>query len=172
MSKTTDTLDAGPLAGVPNVAAYRIKEEAIDHSTCLGRVMGPEGGDKRWYPAIYRESQCGKKVIAGSTLCTTCARREAKWADADIQVALKHHWCGRVTEPVSDYQHTAGTSWAAGLLEGHERPVWIGEAAASLHWRTRSIMAAAIRAVIVEHEKKVAALQAKLSKVALALADD
>jgi len=165
MSKTTDTsLPAcGGAGGPPPDHAYRLMPSAINRAACLGRVMGPDGGDKRWYPAVYREFQCGEPVLEHYDLCATCARREAKWADADIQVALAKGWCGRVTEPVSDYQHTMGTKWAAGLLGGRfKKPVWRGEAAPVLDVEEVEPAAAAAAAPAADpRDIRIAALEAE-----------
>lgn len=112
--------------------------------------MGPKGGDKRWYPAVYHEQQCGKKVSGDNDLCTTCQRRKDRFA-ADYEPSkiptkvLNTRWCGLVTEEVSDYQHTAGTKWANGLLDGQENPVWIGEIAATLDGNACRKLAAVTR---------------------------
>jgi hypothetical protein len=119
--------------------------------------MGPKGGngDTCWYPAVYHERQCGKKVSGDNDLCTKCQDRRVRFAaycePSEIpDDVLKKGWCGLVTETVSKYQHTAGTDWANGLLDdGHETPVWIGEEAATLYWRARQKLAEAIRAGIV-----------------------
>jgi hypothetical protein len=150
----------GGAGGPPPDRAYRLDPSVINRATCLGRVMGPDGGDTRWKPVMYVEYQCGEKVFDHYDLCADCQRREATWRDTDIQVALKNGWCGRVTEPVSDYQHTTQTKWAAGLLGGRfKKPVWLGEGAPVLEVEEVEEPAAATPATHVL-ETRLAALEA------------
>ena len=95
---------------VPEPSDYRVCAADIDHSTCLGRVL-KGGEDKRWKPIIYRESQCGGKLVEGSDICTKCACREQK-AIAEPEKAAKIGWLGRITEEPYDWSHMLGTAWA------------------------------------------------------------
>ena len=90
----------------PSAAAYRLKPEDIDMSTCLGRKLA--GEDKRWKPFIFRESQCGAAVEEGCDLCKTCQRRLEKFAEEP----KAGPWTGRVTEEPLGWVHMLGTEWA------------------------------------------------------------
>jgi len=90
--------------GAPDASEYRITD--IDESVCVGREFA--GEDKRWKPIIFREAQCGGKVVEGSDLCTKCARRQEKYA-AEPKAGP---WKGRVTEEPLDWIHMLGTAWA------------------------------------------------------------
>jgi len=103
--------------GAPDAAAYRLDPSAINESTCLGRAFSDQ--DKRWKPAVLRESQCGKAVVEGSDLCATCTARLAKYA-ADPKPGP---WTGRITEEPLEWVHMLGTKWAA-----DKAPKWLGVA--------------------------------------------
>jgi hypothetical protein len=90
----------------PSAASYRIPADEIDTATCVGRVV-KGGEDKRWTPAIYRESQCGKDVEDGG-LCKACAEKAEKYAADPKYRAFQ----GRVTEEPFDWSHMLGTAWA------------------------------------------------------------
>ena len=94
-------------ADAPEASEYRVAEAEIDHSVCLGRVL-KGGEDKRWAPIIFREKQCGGKLVEGSDLCTVCTKRESKYADE----SKPGPWTGRVTEEPLDWVHMLGTVWA------------------------------------------------------------
>ena len=94
-------------ADAPEASEYRVAEADIDHSVCLGRVL-KGGEDKRWAPIIFREKQCGGKLVEGSDLCTVCSKRESKYADE----SKPGPWTGRVTEDPLDWVHMLGTAWA------------------------------------------------------------
>lgn len=100
----------------PSADAYRLKEEDIDMSTCLGRKL-KGGEDKRWKPVIYRESQCGSAVEDGCDLCKTCQRRLEKF----VETPKPGDWTGRVTEEPLGWVHMLGTEWA-----DEKKPKWIG----------------------------------------------
>lgn len=103
----------------PSADAYRLKEEDIDMSTCLGRKL-KGGEDKRWKPVIYRESQCGSAVEDGCDLCKTCQRRLEKF----VETPKPGDWTGRVTEEPLGWVHMLGTEWA-----DEKKPKWIGGSA-------------------------------------------
>lgn len=90
----------------PSAAAYRLKPEDIDMSSCLGRKLA--GEDKRWKPFIFREAQCGAAVEDGCDLCKTCQRRLEKFAEEP----KAGPWTGRVTEEPLGWVHMLGTEWA------------------------------------------------------------
>jgi hypothetical protein len=94
-----------PVVAVPAASAYRVCAADIDYATCIGRSL-KGGEDKRWKPIIYRESQCGKKVVEGSDLCTICTKREDKY---DGKAGA---WTGRITEEPPGWLHMLGTAWA------------------------------------------------------------
>jgi hypothetical protein len=94
--------------GAPSAAAYRLKEEDIDHSVCVGRIL-KGGEDKRWKPAVYREFQCGKATEDDCDLCKVCQNRLEKYAD---EPNPKNGWNGRVTEDPHAGVHMLGTEWA------------------------------------------------------------
>ena len=95
------------VAGAPDASEYRVDPDMFDASTCIARIT-KGGEDKRWKPIIFRESQCGGKLVEGSDLCAKCCKREEKYA-ADPKPG---DWCGRLTEEPLDWQHMLGTSWA------------------------------------------------------------
>lgn len=96
-------------AGAPDASEYRIDPSSIDETVCVARSL-KDGEDKRFKPAIYRESQCGKKQAEGSDLCAICEKREALCAE---NPAKPGHWNGRITEEPGDWVHMLGTAWAA-----------------------------------------------------------
>jgi len=89
--------------GAPDASEYRIDQDSIDTSTCVGRQVMDM--DKRWSTAIIRERQCGKE-IAEDGLCKGCAARAEKYDDKPGS------WLGRVTEEPFDWCHMLGTEWA------------------------------------------------------------
>jgi len=97
--------EAAAEPAVPAASDYRVCAADIDHATCVGRSL-KDGADKRWKPIIYRESQCGKKVVEGSDLCTICTKREDKYD------AKPGPWTGRITEEPPGWLHMLGTAWA------------------------------------------------------------
>lgn len=130
MSKKTETSlpacgGAGapptPENGAPSAEAYRIKEEDIDHATCVGRIL-KGGKDMRWKPAVYREFQCGKPVVEECDLCKTCQARLERFAEDPKSCG---HWNGRITEEPHGGVHMLGTEWAEA-----RKPKWLGVAVA------------------------------------------
>jgi hypothetical protein len=115
-------LPEGDGASGPDASEYRVDAAAIDESVCIGRIT-KGGEDKRWKPIIYRESQCGGKLVEGSDLCSKCAKREEKY-NADPKPC---DWTGRVTEDPLDWVHMLGTTWAE-----EKKPKFLGSAAASV----------------------------------------
>ena len=93
--------------GAPQASEYRVDSDMFDSSTCIARIT-KGGEDKRWKPIIFRESQCGGKLVEGSDLCAKCCKREEKYA-ADPKPG---DWCGRLSEEPLDWQHMLGTAWA------------------------------------------------------------
>jgi chemotaxis protein histidine kinase CheA len=89
--------------GAPDASEYRIDQDSIDTSTCVGRQVMDM--DKRWSTAIIRERQCGKE-IAEDGLCKVCAGRAEKYEEKPGS------WLGRVTEEPFDWCHMLGTAWA------------------------------------------------------------
>ena len=87
----------------PEASAYRIA--AVDLTTCVGRG---KDDDKRWSPIVFRERQCGKKVVDGCDLCTTCAKR----AEKNVDMTVPGGWLGRVTDEPPSWMHMLGTAWA------------------------------------------------------------
>jgi len=146
--------------GAPDVAAYRMAPESIDESTCVGRKL--DGGeDKRWKPAVYRESQCGKALKDGCDLCTTCAGREEKFAETSKAGA----WNGRVTEEPPAWCHMLGTTW------GDEKsPKWLGAASASGAASAASASDSGSVSDASEQMSAVAAATTKVDKSAAAAA--
>jgi hypothetical protein len=103
--------------GAPSAEDYRLKEEEINADTCQARRLNG-GEDKRWKPAVYRESQCGGKTVEGSNLCEICTRRLQRYVAAP---SPKADWTGLVTEEPLDWVHMLGTDWATG-----KPPKWLG----------------------------------------------
>jgi len=101
--------------GAPTAEDYRLKEEDIDMTACVGRRIAAT--DKRWKPAVFSETQCGGKVMKDSDLCEACSRRLEKYVEAPKPGA----WTGRVTEEPEPWVHMLGTAWAE-----HKQPRWIG----------------------------------------------
>ena len=109
----------------PTADAYRVPAEDTDESVCVGRRVAEM--DKRWKPAVFRESQCGKPVVEGCDLCTVCTRRQEKFADEeDATKAAKIGWLNRLTEDPPEWCHMLGTDWAE-----EKKPKWLGSAPAS-----------------------------------------
>jgi len=63
---------------------------------------------------VYTAAQCKKAPVAGSDLCETCRRHEAKGSSAK-------DWNGRITGPVPDDSHTTGSLWFT-----NTKPRWRG----------------------------------------------
>jgi len=108
--------EADGLGGVPEASDYRIDPSSIDDTVCIARIT-KGGEDKRWKPFVYRESQCGGKLMEGSDLCAKCAKREEKY-NADPKPC---DWTGRVgtngeAEEPLDWVHMLGTAWAEGCV--------------------------------------------------------
>ncbi len=91
----------------PSAAAYRVRTEDIDVSTCLARKLAG-GEDKRWKPYIFRESQCSSAIEEGCDLCKTCQRRQEKF----VEEPKAGPWTGRITEEPLAWVHMLGTEWA------------------------------------------------------------
>jgi len=94
--------------GEPDASEYRIADADIDHSTCIARAISDSCKDTRWNKAVYREQQCGKKVVDGD-LCKRCAANEEKYAEEAKSGAP---WKGRIGEDPLDWLHMLGTAWA------------------------------------------------------------
>jgi hypothetical protein len=107
--------------GAPEASEYRIPEADIDQSVCVARLFNETDAskDKRWKPAVYRELQCGGKLMDGSDLCTKCSKRQEKYAEEP----KAGPWTGRITEEPFDWCHMLGTSWAT-----DKNPKFIGAA--------------------------------------------
>jgi hypothetical protein len=105
--------------GTPQASEYRVDSDMFDSSTCIARIT-KGGEDKRWKPIIFRESQCGGKLVEGSDLCAKCCKREEKYA-ADPKPG---DWCGRLSEEPLDWQHMLGTAWAE-----EKKPRFLGASA-------------------------------------------
>ena len=145
----------------PSAGAYRLAEDAIDMSTCLGRKFS-SGADKRWKPAIYRESQCGAAVEDDCDLCKTCQRRMEKFAEEeDVAKAQKIGWLGRVTEEPPGWVHMLGTEWAE-----VKKPKWLGGAGSDLD--DSAEMSSVASSVAAKKAKKVVAAAAKKAEKAAA----
>ena len=136
---------------IPTEADYRLRPADIRLDVCVGRTLkGNE--DKRWYPAIYRETQCGGKIEEDG-LCTRCLKKAAKGAAAaaaDAAVTPKYDgWSGRVTEEPFRWQHMLGTAWAVHAAQTGKLK-WLGSDSAS-----------AIKAAEKEAAKAAAKAEAK-----------
>jgi len=105
--KATVSLPSGE-DGEPDASEYRIADADIDHSTCVARTISDSCKDTRWNKAVYREQQCGKKVVEGD-LCKRCAANEEKYAEEAKSGAP---WKGRIGEDPLDWLHMLGTAWA------------------------------------------------------------
>jgi chemotaxis protein histidine kinase CheA len=108
--------------GAPEASEYRLPEEEIQEGVCVGRIMNETEAskDRRWSPAVYREIQCGGELDDGEELCTTCSRRQAKFAET----SKPGPWNGIVTEDPPEWCHMLGTVWAE-----ERKPRWRGEGA-------------------------------------------
>lgn len=133
--------------GAPSAAAYRIKEEDIDHAVCVGRVL-KGGEDKRWKPVVYREFQCGKAMEEDCDLCKTCQGRLEKFADDPKSGG---DWNGRVTEDPHAGVHMLDTEWAEA-----RKPKWLGEGASASDSGSEASSAAASSAASKTAEKEAA----------------
>ena len=98
---------------IPGIREYRFPVWDIDMSTCSGRAFKEDSKDTRWKPHIFRESQCGRQLVAGSDLCLFCTTRKEKADEADTDVAkAKLQWNGLITEEPPTWTHMLGTAWA------------------------------------------------------------
>ncbi len=157
----------------PTAGAYRLSAAEIDESVCLGRRFNETGAskDKRWKPAVYRETQCGKSVVEGSDLCAVCARRQEKFAaEEDAEKAPKIGWLDRVTEEPPEWCHMLGTAWA-----DEKKPKWLGadatgSEAGSVSGGDEEAPAAAAAAAAAPAPKKAAAAKPSADEKAAALA--
>jgi len=93
--------------GAPGAEEYRLSASDVDSSVCVGRNL-KGGDDKRWKPIVFRESQCGSPLVAGSDLCAKCSKRAEKYA----ATPKPGDWSGRVTEEPLGWVHMLGTEWA------------------------------------------------------------
>lgn len=123
----TATATGEVAADIPTADSYRLDPTKIVADRCQARRLGPDGGDKRWYPAVYHEAQCEKKPVSGGTLCATCQRRKEA-CEAAIQAGAKirsnstaGHWNGLITEAVPAWSHMLVSAWADEV-----KPVWHG----------------------------------------------
>ena len=96
--------------GAPEASEYRLPEGEIHEGVCVGRIMNETEAskDRRWSPAVYREIQCGGELADGEELCTTCSRRQDKFAET----SKPGPWNGIVTEDPPEWCHMLGTAWA------------------------------------------------------------
>jgi chemotaxis protein histidine kinase CheA len=106
--------------GAPEASEYRLPEGEIQESVCIGRLFSEP--DKRWSPHVYREVQCGGELADGEELCTTCSRRQDKFAET----SKPGPWNGIVTEDPPEWAHMLGSAWA-----DERKPRWRGEGADS-----------------------------------------
>jgi chemotaxis protein histidine kinase CheA len=144
--------------GAPSAASYRMKEEDIDHTICVGRVL--KGcKDRRWSPAVYREIQCGKAPEEGCDICKICQTRLEKYAEEP----KPGDWTGRVTEAPPGWLHMLGTEWAEA-----RKPKWLGEegTAAASDSGSEASSAASSAASSKKETKAAAAEEAKAKKAA------
>lgn len=143
-------------ADAPDASEYRVAEADIDHSVCIARAFA--GDDKRWSPKVLREKQCGGKLVEGSDLCTTCSKRETKYA-AEPKPGP---WTGRVTEDPLDWVHMLGTAWAE-----QKNPKFSATAAAASDSASDSGASEEMEVVPVPvSDKKTAAAAKKAEKAA------
>lgn len=103
--------------GQPPVAAYN--PTTYDPALCLGRRTDDDHCDRRWTPFVYGSYQCKSSPVAGSDLCATCRRREAK--NAEIDDTTRSGWNGRVSDDeLPADSHMAGSTWF------HTKAKWTG----------------------------------------------
>jgi hypothetical protein len=115
--------------GAPEASEYRLPEGEIQEGVCIGRLFTEE--DRRWSPAVFGERQCGKELADGEELCTTCSRRQDKFAET----SKPGPWNGIVTEDPPEWAHMLGTAWA-------EKCRWRGEGATDSASEASSVSAA------------------------------
>jgi histone H1/5 len=144
--------------GAPDESEYRFPEEDVDHTTCVGRRFTQE--DKRWKPAVFGETQCGKAVKEGCDLCTTCANRLERYAAAP----KPGPWLGRITEEPPSWAHMLGTDWAA-----EKEPKWRGvasDSAAASEASSVSEASAPVAASVTSKKSAVSAAEKEAKKAA------
>lgn len=138
------------MEGAPTAADYRLKEEEIDHTTCLARKIN--GTDKskirEWKPIIYRELQCGKKRVEGEDLCLLCKTK------SELYTGSEGTWWGLVTEEPPSWMHMLGTAWAA-----KSQPRWLGSAASAASVSASDETETVVSSDSATSRKTVAALQ-------------
>lgn len=144
----------GDSEGAPEASDYRIPAADIDQSVCVARLFNETDAskDKRWKPAVYRELQCGGKVVDGSDLCSKCSKRQEKYAEEP----KAGPWTGRVTEEPLEWCHMLGTSWAA-----DKNPKFIGNASEA---EAETEVAAAAGPKAAKEAEKAAAKASKPKK--------
>ena len=104
--------------GVPTADDYRVDATTIDPTLCQGREL-KGGKDDRWTPHVYAETQCQKKPVKGTNLCTVCARRQDAY-----EPQKPGAWNGFITGPIMAHTHMLGSAWALA-----KAPKFIGAAA-------------------------------------------
>ena len=149
---------------IPTEADYRLRPADIRLDVCVGRTLkGNE--DKRWSPAIYRETQCGGKIEEDG-LCTRCLKKAAKGAAAAAaDAAVTPSWSGRVTEEPFRWQHMLGTAWAVHAVQTGKLK-WLGSDSASAIKAAEKEAAKAAAKAAKAAEKEAAKAAAKAAKAA------
>jgi hypothetical protein len=113
-----------PAEVIPDASAYRVEPDTIKPDLCQARMLTDELKDRRWKPMIYREKQCPRKPVEGTTLCKHCTGYLAKYeAEGPTH---SNRWNGLITEEPLPTTHMLGTEWAR-----KRQPKWIGTVAAA-----------------------------------------
>lgn len=109
---------------IPTPDSYRLAADSITPGVCVARVLLLKDRDRRWMPAVYRESQCCGKVedYAELGICNKHASQLVKFAET----ANFGAWNGLVTEEPPVWCHMLGTDWAT---DKHLK--WLGDDAPS-----------------------------------------
>lgn len=117
---------AQPPPDAPTADSYRMDPATVAADHCQARrLVNP---DKRWSTAVYHESQCEKKPVAGSTFCATCqGRKEAYETAMAAGTKIKTNsvagaWSGEITGEVPGHCHMLCSDWAMATP-----PTWVGE---------------------------------------------
>ena len=173
-------VEKGPAPeGAPDASYYRMTDEP-DSSLCMGRRL--TGEDKNWTPAVFHETQCGKKPVQDG-LCSTCCSKREK----EMEAGKFKNWNGRIDEdPANDDMlkhsvHMLGTAWAEkctwnpGKNSAETSPVAAKEAkdakAAAKEAEKAAAKAAKAAAKEVKAAEKAAAKEAKAAEKAAAKED-
>jgi chemotaxis protein histidine kinase CheA len=154
---TSVSMPAVTLGAMDSLRDNKYRLQVLNPELCLARkidkenpVPGTRPGDIGAKIKFYPELQCSKRPVAGGSLCTICARKEAEYLGDTSKV--NHGWFGRLDEPLFAKAGVVGCDafWA-------KYPEGVAEASvpAPLHTQESVTAAATAAATAAEKPKKV-----------------